>query len=240
MIRAAIVEDVPLARDRLRRMLAAHRDIRIVGAAPSLAAARDMLRSAEPDLVFLDVQLPDGEGPELLYPMPPAARPLIIFLTARADYALPAFDLEAVDYLLKPAGETELARALDRVRARIRPDAPEPDPAETHIAVRDGRRTDLVPLAEIDYVDVAGHYLCLHAGRDVHLIREPIAALADRLAPAGFLRCHRSALVRTGAIVALVDRRNGDADLTLASGAVVPLSRTYRPALEAALAAAKR
>jgi len=233
MIRAAIVEDVVLARERLRLLLEPHADVRVVGEADNMRVGAAMLKSAEPDLVFLDVTLPDGEGPDLVRPIPTDTRPLIIFLTARADHALPAFELEAVDYLLKPVGRSELARALDRVRQRL---SPGPDaPAETHIAVRNGRRTDLVPLTAIDYVDVAGHYLCLHVGREIHLIREPIAALANRLSDAGFVRCHRSALVRLDVIEALTDRRNGDADLFLAGGATVPLSRTYRAEIEARL-----
>lgn len=239
IVRTAIIEDVPLARERLRRMLDAHADLRFVGEAGDMSAGAVLLKSAEPDLVFLDVTLPDGEGPDLLRPLAPEARPLIIFLTARADHALPAFELEAIDYLLKPVGEAELARALDRVRGRLLPD-PDGHAAETHIRVRNGRRVDLVPVESIDYVDVAGHYLCLHVGRDVHLLREPIAALAERLAPAGFVRCHRSALVRLGAIAALTERRNGDADLRLASGETVPLSRTHRADIETRLDLARR
>ena len=233
IIRTALIEDIPLARERLRRMLEAHADVRFVGEAGDVAAGAVLLKSAVPDLLFLDVTLPDGEGPELVRMIPVEARPLIVFLTARADHAVPAFELEAVDYLLKPVGEAELGRALDRVRRRLAPD--ETSSIDTHIAVRNGRRTDLVPVEAIDYVEVAGHYLCLYAGAEVHLLREPIAALAERLEPAGFVRCHRSALVRLGAIMSLTDRRNGDADLRLAGGAVIPLSRTYRAELEARL-----
>ncbi len=233
MIRTAIIEDVPLARERLRRMLAAHADVQFVGEAGDMPAGAVLLRSIAPGLVFLDVTLPDGEGPDLLRPIPAEQRPLIVFLTARADHAVPAFELEAVDYLLKPVGEDELARALGRVRRRLSPD--DAESLETHVAVRNGRRTDLIPVEAIDYVEVAGHYLCLHVGRDVHLLREPIVAFAERLAPAGFVRCHRSMLVRLGAVAGFEERRNGDADLRLASGATIPLSRTSRPEIEAGL-----
>lgn len=232
-IRTALIEDVPLARERLRRMLEAHADLRFVGEAGDLAAGAALLKSAAPDLLFLDVTLPDGEGPDLLRAVPADERPLIVFLTARADHAVPAFELEAIDYLLKPVGEAELARALDRARRRLMPD--DVVGVESHVAVRNGRRTDLIPVGAIDHIEVAGHYLCLHVGADVHLLREPIAVLAERLEPVGFVRCHRSALVRLGAIESMTDRRNGDADLHLVSGTVVPLSRTYRAALEARL-----
>ena len=235
-VRAAIVEDVPLARERLRRMLEAHPGIRLVGEAGDMTTGAALLKSAAPDLVFLDVTLPDGEGPDLIRALAPDARPLIVFLTARADHAVPAFELEAVDYLLKPVGEAELARAVGRALRRL---SPEGAIVETHVAIRNGRRTDLIPVAAIDHVEVAGHYLCLHAGGEVHLLREPAATFAERFARAGFVRCHRSALVRLGAIQRLEERRNGDADLILESGARVPLSRTFRPALEARLGLAR-
>lgn len=235
-IRAAIIEDVPLARERLRRMLEAHGDVQVVGEAGDMRAGAAMLAEIAPDLLFLDVTLPDGEGPELVRAMPPGARPLILFLTARADHALPAFELEAVDYLLKPVGEEALARGLGRVRSRIASAPANATASVAAIAVRNGRRTDFVPVETIDYVDVAGHYLCLHVGREIHLLREPLQALAGRLANTGFVRCHRSALVRIAAIRAVTDRRNGDGEILLMSGATVPLSRTYRDTLEARLA----
>ena len=233
MIRTGLIEDVTLARERLRRMLEAHADVRLVGEAGDMRTGADLISSAEPDLLFLDVSLPDGEGPDLVRALPAERRPLVIFLTARADHALPAFELEAIDYLLKPVGESELARALDRARRRLVP--AEAEDARSHVAVRNGRRTDLIPVEAIEHVEAAGHYLCLHAGGEVHLLREPLATFAERFAVAGFVRVHRSALVRAGAVTAIVERRNGDADLRLAGGATVPLSRTYRAALEAAL-----
>lgn len=235
-IRTAIVEDVPLARERLRRMLEAHGDVVLAGEAGNMQTGAEMLAEVSPQLLFLDVTLPDGEGPALVRDIPLCKRPLIIFLTARADHALPAFELEAIDYLLKPVGEGALARALDRVRSRMASTPAGPVAPVASIAVRDGRRTDFVPVEAIEYIDVAGHYLCLHVGREIHLLREPLQALADRLAGAGFVRCHRSALVRISAIRAVTDRRNGDGEILLMSGATVPLSRTYRDALEARLA----
>lgn len=234
-IRTALIEDVPLARERLQRMLAPYPDIVLVGEAGDMQAGADLIARAAPQLVFLDVTLPDGDGPSLLRRLPEQARPLIIFLTARADHAVPAFELQAVDYLLKPVGDDSLARALNRVRERLRSRAGERK-AETHIAIRNGRQTDLVPVDSIDYVEVAGHYLCLRVGRETHLLREPLAAFAERIEAAGFARCHRSALVRIAAIAAIVDRKNGDGEIRLACGATVPLSRTYREAVSAQLA----
>ena len=238
-IRTAVIEDVPLARERLQRMLAPHRDIVLVGEAGDMRAGADLIARAAPQLVFLDVTLPDGDGPSLLRRLPEQARPLIIFLTARADHAVPAFELQAVDYLLKPVGDESLSRALDRVRKRLDPHAGQRE-AETHIAIRNGRRTDLVRVDSIDYVEVAGHYLCLRVGRETHLLREPLVTFAERLETAGFVRCHRSALVRIAAIESIVDRKNGDGEIRLSGGATVPLSRTYREALRARLALRER
>ena len=233
MIRAVVIEDVPLARERLRRLLQAHPDVALVGEAGTARAGAELLAADRPDLLFLDVTLPDGEGPQVLRALPPERRPLTVFLTARADHAEPAFELEAIDYLLKPVGDEALARALDRARRRLGGQAGEP-PAQ--IAVRSGRRTDFVRLDAVDYVESAGHYLCLHVGREVHLVREPISAFAERFGPAGFVRCHRTALVNIEAVEAVVAARNGDGEVRLRGGAVVPLSRTYREALAARMA----
>lgn len=237
MIRTLVVEDAPLARDALVRLLGAHRDIDVVGTAAS--ATEGLRRAADlaPELIFLDIQLPDLDGIELARRLP-LPRPAIVFLTAFPQHALPAFEVEALDYLLKPASVEGLTRALDRVRralGRLSPAVASP----AHLEIRDGSRRLFVPLTAIDHVDAAGHYLCIHAEREVHLLRLPMAELVERLGPA-FVRTHRSALVRIDRIAAITDRRNGDGDVELIGGGRVPLSRSYRADVEARLAAAKR
>jgi two-component system LytT family response regulator len=237
MIRTLIVEDVPLARAALRRLLSMHDDIVVVGEATTVAGGLEQTRALRPDLAFLDVELPDGTGLMLAEQLD-EPRPALIFLTAFAEHALPAFGVEALDYLLKPASSTEVARALDRVRRMLCRNA-KALPRPTHLEVRDGNRTHFVALETIDRVDAAGHYLCVHAAGTVHLLRIPIAELIDRLGPA-FVRVHRSAVVRVDQVIAIGDRRNGDGDVRLASGALVPLSRTYRDALALQLEATCR
>jgi two-component system LytT family response regulator len=234
MIRTLLVEDAPLARAGLRRLLAAHDDISVIGEAATFADGLAQANTLKPDLAFLDIELPDGTGLMLAEQLGPS-RPALIFLTVFPEHALPAFGVEALDYLLKPATETDVARALDRVRrlsARQVVDIAHP----THLEIRDGTRTSFVALDTIDRVDAAGHYLCVHAGDEVHLLRTPITELIDRLGPA-FVRVHRSAVVRVDQIVAINGRRNGDGDVLLASGAAMPVSRTYRAVLEARLGA---
>lgn len=239
MIRTLIVEDAALAGKALVRLLGAHPDVEVVGQAASGAEGVVRAEALRPDLVFLDVQLPDFDGLEVARRLP-QPRPAIVFLTAHAQHALPAFEVEALDYLLKPADPEGLARAMDRVRRSLgRPVQARPADVPDHLEIRDGGRVVFVPLGAIDHVDAAGHYLCIHVGRDVHLLRLPMAELVDRLGP-DFVRIHRSALVQVNRVAEVIDRRNGDGDVKLVTGAVLPLSRTYRAALEARLALARR
>lgn len=231
-IRVVIVEDVALARAALLRLLSAHGDIAVVGVAASHAEALALRDAVPVDLALLDVRLPDGTGVDLAANWPEPC-PAFVFITAEPDHAVDAFALEAADYLLKPITAEGLARALDRVRKRRAGIAPA-GTAAAGIEIRDGGRTLWLARELIDYVDVAGHYLCLHVGRDVHLLRQPIGDLAAELG-AEFLRVHRSAIVRLDRVRAVTARRNGDADIALDGGVTVPLSRNYREPFDAAM-----
>lgn len=231
-----IVEDGALARAGLLRLLARHEDVDVVGAAATIADAVMQVAALRPDLAILDIELPDGTGLALARELNP--RPAIIFLTAFPDHALSAFGVEALDYLLKPASAEDVARALDRVRRALAMyDAPPQPP--TRLEIRDGARTSFVPLVAIDYIDAAGHYLCVHAQGEVHLLRTPIAELTERLG-SEFVRVHRSAIVRLDRVSAIADRRNGDGDIHLINGAMVTLSRTYRADLENRMSGLRR
>ncbi len=185
MIRTVIVEDAGLAREALARLLGAHADVEIVGEAGSGGAGIELVRAAQPDLAILDIQLPDLDGLELARRLP-KPRPIIVFLTAFPQHALPAFEVEALDYLLKPASSEGLARALDRVRRVLGRPLQAPPPAlPDHLEVRDGGRTSFVPLTAIDHVDAAGHYLCIHTAAGVHLLRMPLGELVERLVEKG-------------------------------------------------------
>lgn len=238
MIRTILVEDAPLAREALVRLLKAHPDVELVGEAASASEGLALAAALSPALMFLDIQLPDLDGIELARRLP-EPRPALVFLTAFAEHALPAFEVEALDYLLKPANAEGLARALDRVRRALGRPVALSGVSPEHLEIRDGSRTLFVPLTAIDHIDAAGHYLCVHVERDVHLLRVPMAELVERLGPA-FVRTHRSALVRVDRIAAITDRRNGDGDVALIGGGRVPLSRNYRAEVEARLATARK
>ncbi|WP_313459760.1 LytTR family DNA-binding domain-containing protein [Stenotrophomonas sp.] len=230
---ALVVEDVPLATAKLVRLLDAHADIRVDATARSVAEADALLKARRFDLLLLDIQLPDGDGLALAARWPAMAT-RTIFITAHHQHALRSYALGAADYLLKPVDADRLAMALDRMRRLIAPPPPPASPGQW-LAVKQGSRTEFLDPARIDYIDMAGHYACVHVGAQVHLLRESIMVLAAQLAGAGVLRVHRSVLVNPQRVRALHERRNGDAMLELAGGEQLPLSRTYRNALEEAL-----
>lgn len=227
-VRVLIVDDVELARERVRLYLRGETDMQIVGEATNGAEAVDEISCLAPDLVFLDVQLPDFDGFETVRRLPPRLRPVIIYISAHDEKAIEAFEVHALDYLLKPFGRERFQRALNRARAQLGlAGAPRLPGHLERLAVKERGRTEIVPVGDIDYVDVAGHYLCVHTGRRVHLLRGTLNELEPQLDPAQFARIHRSALVRLERIRSLAPRRNGDCDVLLADGTKLPLSRTY-------------
>jgi two-component system LytT family response regulator len=232
-IRTLIVDDVALARERVRRYLEGQDDIEIVGEAASGADALTEIKRLKPQLLFLDVELPDFDGFAIAAEFGEDERPVIIYLTAHESRALEAFEVRALDYLVKPFDRRRFLAALDRAREHL---ALTGKPRAAHflttLTIREGRRTDVVDAGDVDYIDVAGHYLCVHVGRAVHLIRGSLSELETRLDPAHFQRIHRSAMVRLDRIKTLTARRGGDADLTLTSGARLVVSRTYAPELK--------
>jgi two-component system LytT family response regulator len=230
------VDDVPLARERIRIYLEPHNDIEVIGEYEcGRDAAREISR-LQPDLAFLDVQLPDVTGFEILAQLPPNARPLVIFLTAYEEHAVQAFDVSALDYLVKPVDRARFEQALNRARAALhRSDATEPSTPnhpETfleRLAIRDNERTELVSVEDVDYIDIAGHYLCIHVGTKIHLMRGSLRDLGQQLDPAHFARIHRSKIVRLDRIRYLRPRHNGDFELELHDGTTMTLSRSYSP-----------
>jgi two-component system LytT family response regulator len=229
MIRVAIIDDVSLARERVRLYLQGEPDFVIVGEAEDGTSGLALLQGEKPDLAFLDIGLPDIDGVELLAALPEGERPGIIYLTAHDNRAVDAFDLAAIDYLLKPFSRERFARTLARARRYL--GAPHEEPASTHLVVKDGSRIDLVPVAAIDYIDAAGHYLCLHVGTHVHLLRMSLTDLQSQLDPRRFARVHRSVIVQIDRIVAIRNLRNDDGELTLRDGTRLNLSRTYADGL---------
>ncbi|CAD1789578.1 response regulator transcription factor [Xanthomonas sp. CPBF 426] len=230
VIRTLVVDDVALARDRLVRFLASEPDVLVVGEAATLEAALARARLGDVDLVLLDIGLPDGSGLDLVRHLETLV-PHVVFVTAYSVHAVRAFDAGALDYLLKPVDPKRLQLAIRRVRQRI-----DGKGAQTaRLAVDVGDRTVYLAPAQIDYVEVAGHYVCIHAGKDTYLRRDSLANLADCLEPHGFVRIHRSSLVNVTRVVALRPARNQDAQLELLGGATLRVSRQFRGQLQARL-----
>jgi two-component system LytT family response regulator len=238
-IRALIVDDVPLARERVRRYLEDEPDVDIIGEAEDGVSALRLVTGLLPDLVFLDVQLPDFDGIEITRRLPLESRSVVIYLTAHDDRAIAAFEAGALDYLVKPFTHERFERALNRARVqlRLRSNQNEVRPADylRRLVITDRRRTEIVAVSDIDYVDVAGHYLCVHVGKSIHLIRGVLGELEQQLDPAQFARVHRSAIVRLDRIRSLTSRSNGDSTISLADGCALALSRTYADLVRAKL-----
>ena len=248
MLEVAIVEDEAPACARLQRLLDAHADVRVLGAADDVAGALTLLRTARPALVFLDVQLGSEDAFALLRRLP-EPQPLIVFATAYHQHALRAFEVAAIDYLLKPFDGERLAHTLARVRARLADTdalpadedvrrlraAWKPAAAPPRLVVHDRGRRIVVPLAELLRVTACGNYVELHTTERRYLLRTSLARLAQRLDPAQFLRVHRSHLLRADQIVGMTPRAHGDAELRLRDGSTLLLSRRFRDVLPADL-----
>ena len=235
-IRALIVDDESPARAYLRELLREESGVAIVGEAANGADGLDLIRSLAPDLVLLDIQMPDLDGLSLvarLEGMEPL--PLFVFVTGYDDYAVKAFEIEAVDYLCKPFGRERLSLALERVGRRLRP--PDPDPPETaaasprwltRLAIKENEGIVFVPVDQILWLEAANKYVVVHAnGRD-HILRQTIQSLEDQLDPDQFLRIHRSILVRKAAVRGLHPLFHGDYVVKLVTGTELTLSRTFR------------
>ncbi|HEV7137648.1 MAG TPA: LytTR family DNA-binding domain-containing protein [Steroidobacteraceae bacterium] len=235
-IRVLIVDDVELARERVRLYLREEKDVQVVGEAASGAEALRDIARLMPDLVFLDVQLPDFDGFEIVRRLPGHARPVVVYVSAHDEKAIEAFEVDALDYLLKPFDHGRFQRALSRARSQLRAAVVSRSPQYLErLAIKERGRTEIVAVHEVDYVDVAGHYLCVHAGKSVHLLRGTLSELEPQLDPAQFARIHRSALVRLERIKSLVARRNGDCDVLLSDGTTLLMSRTYLDSVRARL-----
>jgi len=240
-IRAAIVDDEPLARERIRALLAGHADVEVAGECGDGFAAVAALDGLRPDAVFLDVQMPGLDGFEVLG----AAEhvPAVVFVTAYDEHALRAFDAHAVDYLLKPIDPRRFEVALARLRERLGRGAEAAadlralaaDLARyrgwsTRLAVRVDRRIDLVPVADIDWIEAAGNYVCLHIGGPggaQHIMRETLKSLEGRLDPACFARIHRSAIVNLDRVAHLEPIEHGEYLVTLRDGRTLYATRSF-------------
>jgi len=249
-VRAAIVEDEPPARLGLRTLIAREPSIVLVHECADVQHALRALRREPVDLLFLDVQLTDRSGFDLLSALGPARPPAVVFVTATDQHAVRAFEVEAVDYLLKPFDDQRFAQALGRALERVRlhdaqklarqladslsPGGPKPESART-LTLRDGARTTILREDEIDWIEAQDYYVEIHAGGAAHLHRETLHELETRLDPKRFVRIHRSAIVQVDRIRRLQSLPSGDATVLLRDGTVLRVSRSRREAIRALL-----
>ncbi len=235
--RVLIVDDEPLARESIRFLLQRDRDVEIAGECSGVDAAALVART-RPHIMFLDVQMPVVDGFDLLTAIGADAVPAVVFVTAYDAFALKAFEVHALDYLLKPFDDARFAHALDRAKQRV--NAPKQDtPAgyRQRFLVRNRDRIVVVNAADIDWIEAADYYVSIHAGGQTHLLREPLADLEKVLDPDTFFRAHRSAIVNLARVREIHPMFRGDSVLQLTDGSRVKLSRSRRDEFERIFAA---
>jgi two-component system LytT family response regulator len=243
-IRTLVVDDEPLARERLLRLLKDEPELELLGECGNGREALDALRRYAPDLVFLDVQMPELDGFAVLEELGPRQPPAVIFVTAYDQYALRAFDFHALDYLLKPFNRERFRQALSRARETIEHNrlghfdqrllSLLEDMRQKHterLVIKTAGRVFFLKTEDVDWIEAAGNYVKLHCGRDAHLLRETMSHLEARLDPNKFLRIHRSTLVNIDRIKELHPLFSGDYTVLLRNGAELILSRSYRDRL---------
>ncbi len=233
-IRTLIVDDEPLARSNLSVLLRRDPQIDLVGECGSGTEAIGEIRIAHPDLLFLDVQMPECDGFDVIEILGTDLPPAIVFVTAYDQYALRAFEAGALDYLLKPFDNARFEMALNRAKQRIRgASRGEPRPRKLErVVVKSAGEVCFVKIADIDWIEAADYYACLHVGTKSHLLRRSLSDLEEDLDPSVFCRVHRSSIVKLDRVRSLKLREDGEYELVLDNGATVRLSRRYRKQLE--------
>lgn len=228
-----IADDEPAARRGVRQLLAAFQEFTVAGECRNGREVLSALDLLSPDVLFLDVQMPELGGFEVIRQRTPERMPVVVFLTAFDQYALRAFDAEALDYLVKPVTEDRFAATMRRVIKRLR--AGNAAPPEPTIVVSTARGALVLELREIDWIEAADYYVRVWVGGRSYLIRDSLDQLEQRIGAHGFVRTHRGALVRLAAVRALQAAEPGDLVAVLASGARVPISRRRRAAVVTAV-----
>lgn len=258
-LRAIVVDDEDLARRGLKIRLDRIGGVDVIGECQNGREAIASISAEQPDVVFLDIQMPGMDGFDVVRELQADNMPMIVFVTAFDHYAVNAFDMHAVDYVLKPVEEDRLRAAIGKVRdqrdqqqvsdrkqqllklimnmtgkSEMGVDALVEAGGQSFpekITVRDGDQITIVPVAEIDWVDAAGDYMCVHARGETHVMRITMKELEKQLDPSLFQRIHRSTLINVKRIVKLISHINGEFFVTLESGARLKMSRTYKDKL---------
>jgi two-component system LytT family response regulator len=240
-IRVVVVDDEPLPRRRIVDLVAQQDDMELVGEASDGRAALDLIVAARPDVAFLDIQMPELDGFQVISALADDALPTIVFVSAFDQYAVRAFDVSAADYLLKPVSPTRFAATLERVRERLRRrhsetssairDAVERASAEAarisrFVALR-GTTHYLIPLSDVHWIEADGNYLRLRTGAQSHLVRETMKNVEARLDPEAFVRIHRSTIVAVEQIESIQAREYGEYKIKLKDGTTLISGRAY-------------
>jgi two-component system, LytTR family, response regulator len=233
-IRAVIVDDEPLARANLSVLLRPDPEIEIVSECGSGVEAPNEIRRTKPDLLFLDVQMPECDGFDVLELLGNDVPPAVVFVTAYDQYALRAFEAGALDYLLKPFEDARFALAVDRAKQKVARGRDQPRKLE-FITVKSAGQVAFVSPQEIDWIEAADYYVGLHVGPKTHLLRRSIAELEQDLDPAVFCRIHRSTIVNLNRLRSLRLNEDGEYTVVLESGTSLRLSRRYRKPLQVRL-----
>ena len=230
-IRTVIVDDEPLARSNLLVLLARDPEIEVVAQYGSGVEAINGIPQSKPDLVFLDVQMPEVDGFDVIEQLGADQPRVIVFVTAYDQYALRAFEAGALDYLLKPFDNPRFERALGRAKQKIR-ETTDSKRGSERLILKSSGQVVFVRQSEIDWVEAADYYSCLHVGPKAHLLRRSMAELENELDPSIFCRIHRSAIVNLNRVRGLKVGEEGEYDVHLEGGQTLRLSRRYRAQLQ--------
>jgi two-component system, LytTR family, response regulator len=231
-LRVLVVDDESLARRNLTVLLRGDPEIASVAECESGREAVDEIRRSRPDLLFLDVQMPECGGFDVLELLGGDLPPAIIFVTAYDEYALRAFEAGALDYLLKPFDDARFVRALTRAKERLARFKPQHSRAAGRLVVRSRGEVVFLSAVDIDWIEAAGYYACVHVAGETHVLRRSLSELEQDLGDEMFMRIHRSAIVNLERINRLELQTGGDYEVVLKSQARLPLSRRYRKRLE--------
>jgi two-component system, LytTR family, response regulator len=237
-IRALVVDDEPLARSNVTVLLRLDPEIDIVAECGSGTEALAVLRKTRPDLVFLDVQMPECDGFDVLEMAGRDLPPALVFVTAYDQYALRAFEAGALDYLLKPFDNARFARTLVRAKQRLAPH--EPREKTDRLVIKGAGQVLFLKISEIDWIEAQDYYACLHMGKKSHLLRRSLADLEHELDQTAFCRIHRSAIVNLERVQGLKVAEHGEYEVQLCDGTGLRLSRRYRKQLESRLGVRSR
>jgi two-component system LytT family response regulator len=248
-IRTLVVDDEPLARDRILMLLRDEPDVEVVGECGDGPSAVDAIERLSPELVFLDVQMPESDAFAVIRSIDPSRAPMFIFVTAYDQYALRAFDVHAVDYLLKPFDRDRFSAAVQHARRQLERQDDGLDrrlrvlideklstrSGLDRIVVRSGGRIFFLRTEAIDWIEAAGNYLRIHVGSDAHMIRETMNDMETRLDAGRFARIHRSRIVNIDRVKEMQPLANGEYTVILHDGTRLTLSRGFRDKLQARL-----